>query len=403
MIPPSKSIINRFLIINSYEPEFLFQSNTQADDVVKMKSALADFSKGELADCGSAGTTLRFMAMRVSRRAGSHHLRGSLRLFERPHNEIVSILHQLGCEAELRLQRLTIRGRGWQVPESGLVIDRTQSSQFASALLLNSWGLPKPLKISFGGGEEDAVSNGYFSMTLAVVKQAGMCFLSESPNEIVVAPECRVKAQFAEAEPDLSSAFAVAALAAVSGKAEILDFPKSSLQPDVAFVEILEQMGCQIQRTESSLFVEMPESHLRAISCDLNNSPDLFPVLAVLCALAKGTSRLHGAPHLEHKESARITKSAELVRLMGRKVRPIDGGLEIDGVERSERDLRTSSGAAPARPGIQSFNPDHDHRLAMAAAVARAAGAAIDILHPEVVNKSFPTFWEIEGSRKCEP
>ena len=101
--------------------------------------------------------------------------------------------------------------------------------------------------------------------------------------------------------------------------------------------------------------------------------------------MADGTSRLFGAPHLAHKESDRIAKTAELVKALGRRARAIEGGLEIEG-----RSLLR----APFVRAIH-FDTDHDHRLAMAAAVAKAAGAQIELTDRNVVTKSFPGFWEI--------
>src|SRR6185437_12816288 len=92
-------------------------------------------------------------------------------------------------------------------------------------------------------------------------------------------------------EPDLSSAFAVAAIAAVGGRAEIQDFPKRSLQPDSIFVKVLSDMGAKLRHESGTLIVEKSKL-MRGIDVDLTNCPDLFPVLAVLCALTGGPSEI---------------------------------------------------------------------------------------------------------------
>ena len=374
-IPASKSILNRLLVIQSYAPEVVVTGDSDADDVAKMRNALKQVLRGEPADCGAAGTTLRFLALRASRLPGTHHLSGTLRLFERPQTEISRLIAQLGCEAEIRLQRLTVRGQGWTKPEGDVVIDRSVSSQFASALFLNAWELPFDLSVRFTG---DRVSESYFDMTLELLRRAGMT-IEVSGESYVVKAGSRVMARSLQAEPDASSAFAVAAVGvARGGLVEIENWPVASLQPDAIFTKLLRRMGCQVSLTGDVLRIE-GAGELSPLDFNLKDAPDLFPVLAVLCALARGRSRLYGAPHLAHKESDRIGKIAELIKSLGRKVKVLPDGLEIEG--------------GVGFPPHFRFSTDHDHRLAMAAAVARAAGADLEIQEPRVVDKSFPGFW----------
>lgn len=385
LIPASKSILNRLLVLQSFAPDLLIEGDSAAEDVVKMKSALASLSRGEPADCGAAGTTLRFLALRASRRPGTHHLSGTLRLFERPQGEIKSVLAQLGSDVEVGPQRMTIRGEGWKIPSDGIRIDRSVSSQFASGLFLSAWDLPKPLRVRFEG---DAVSEGYLDMTLALTERFGLV-LDRSGSEIVIAAGSKPKAGPVRAEIDVSSAFAVAAVAVAKGqRAEFLHWPAKSLQPDAGFSSLLARMGCQIEEANENgvnvLKVGAPVTRLEPVDCNLTDCPDLFPVLATLCAFAKGKSTLRGAPHLAHKESNRIAKSQELVSKLGRKCVAIDGGLEIHGAHVADKPLASFA-----------YDVDHDHRLAMAAAVAEAFGAEVRVSQPNVVAKSFPEFWDI--------
>ena len=382
-IPASKSILNRLLILNSFESGLHIDGESHADDVSKMKAALGHLMRGEVADCGAAGTTLRFLALRASRIAGNHNLSGSLRLFARPQGEIDRILSQLGCQIQFGPQRVTIRGNGWVIPPGGIRIERSISSQFASALILSAWDLPSALRIYFDGS---AVSLGYLQMTLDLVRQAGMEWFVDSDGALVLPAGARVKPGVFVVEPDLSSAFAVAGLAAVDGRAEFLYWPTPSLQPDAVFASILNDMGCAVSSSDGILTV-VGGTALRPVEVALKDAPDLFPVLAVLCALAGGRSRLRGAPHLIHKESNRVEKTAELVKAMGRKVIVSADGMEILG--------SVTTRAQNAMTRAFDYDSDHDHRLAMAAAVARRAGFPVRILKPDVVNKSFPEFWSI--------
>jgi 3-phosphoshikimate 1-carboxyvinyltransferase len=138
-------------------------------------------------------------------------------------------------------------------------------------------------------------------------------------------------------------------------------------------------MGCSVSISAGAVSVRGP-TRLKAVHCDLGDAPDLFPVLSALCAIADGESILDGAPQLAHKESDRLSKSEELVRLMGAEVHRVQGGLSIRGTQK-----RTNF----------RFHPDHDHRMAMAAACARRAGYGVEIEDIDVVDKSFPGFWKI--------
>lgn len=380
-LPASKSILNRLLVIRSYFPELQIQGDSNCDDVRLMKQALSDLQAGREIQTGSAGTVLRFMALRASRVPGQHRLIGHPRLFQRPQAELVRILKQLGVDAQLTADSLEIKSEGWRLQGDTLLVPFERSSQFATGVLLNAWDLPFDLYVSLGGKK---VSEGYWRMTTELSTQAGMK-IDYWDSDFRVPRQQKVSVATLHAEMDVSSAFALAAVAAVSGTASFQEFPVRGLQPDVGFTEILERMGVPISSVASTLKVERAKK-LNAISANLKTMPDLFPVLAVLCALAEGESDLYGAPHLIHKESNRLGQIAQLIKNLGRQVLVKDDGLVIQGTEPIQ---------APG-PGL-TFDCDHDHRLAFAAAVLRAAGFQIQILNGEVVSKSFPEFWSILG------
>jgi 3-phosphoshikimate 1-carboxyvinyltransferase len=387
-VPASKSILNRLLIIQSFAKDLEVYGDSLCDDVVRMRSALRQVLdiRGENANCGAAGTTFRFLALRASRVPGRHVLVGTHQLRSRPQGALLEIMQALGVTASLMDQGLLIESRGWKKPTKPLRVDRSHSSQFASAILLNAWNLDFQLELEFPASL-NAPSEGYFEMTKSLVQAAGMRLMSDGSRTIVPL-NSQVTASSLHAEPDLSSAFSLAAVAVASqGQSHFKTFPRSSLQPDAVFPELLKAMGVIID-TSHGLFVK-GQPNLRPIKWNLQDCPDLFPVLSVLCALAKGRSVLYGAPHLAHKESNRIESTAKLLRGLG-----VQFNLRADGIE--------IDGRGTILKNEQEFDPLHDHRLAMAAAVANASGARIRILYPSVVDKSFPEFWTIveQGQRK---
>jgi 3-phosphoshikimate 1-carboxyvinyltransferase len=380
-LPASKSMLNRLLLIQSYFPQLHVQGESEADDVRFMRVAVADLAAGkEDIYTGSAGTVLRFMALRASRRPGRWRLTGEERLFQRPQDELLRILKQVGVSARLLPNALEIEGEGWHLHGDTLLVPFERSSQFASSVLLNAWDLPFDLYVSLGGRK---VSEGYWRMSTRLAEQLGMR-LDFWDSDFRVPRGQKVLLSTASAEIDVSSAFALAAVAAVSGSATFLDFPNPSLQPDAGFVAVLERMGVPIGFQGQTLKVERAR-RLNGVAVNLKTMPDLFPVLAVLAALAEGESELYGAPHLVHKESNRLQRLADLLRELGREVE-----VKVDGLR--------LSGPALKPPGCEIiFDCDGDHRLAFAGAVLRAAGFALRLRQSDVVRKSFPEFWSILG------
>lgn len=381
-------MLNRLLLVQSYFPDLRIEGDNDCDDVREMRQAVRDLGTGLDLQVGAAGTVLRFMALRASRLPGRHRLVGDPRLFARPQSELIKVLRQLDVRAELGPSSLEIESSGWRMHGDMLHVASDQSSQFASAVLLNSWDLPVDLFVSLGGRR---VSEGYWRMSVRLAEQLGMR-IDFGDHEFRVPRRQKTVIDSAVAEIDLSSAFALAGVAAVSGQATFLEFPDPSLQPDAAFVSILERMGVPVEIVGGSLHVKQA-AHLRGVRASLTSTPDLFPVLAVLCAFAEGESELIGAPHLVHKESDRLGQLAEWTRQLGREVTVLPDGLRIAG----ER-----PGLAKLRQTRLRWDCKGDHRLGFAAAVARAQGASLEILHPEAVSKSFPEFWDIVGAPVSE-
>jgi 3-phosphoshikimate 1-carboxyvinyltransferase len=124
---------------------------------------------------------------------------------------------------------------------------------------------------------------------------------------------------------------------------------------------------------------------MKSVDWDLFQSPDLFPVLAVVCSWANGVSKLYGAPHLALKESNRIQKVADLFNLLGVQHEILEDGMIIHGNPHQTLKKKIV------------FNPDQDHRMVMAAALMKLKGHDITVEHPEAINKSFPEFWGMIG------
>lgn len=381
----SKSLMNRALIVQSYNPEIVIRGDSQSDDVKLMKRALVNLKKGiKTFECGEAGTVLRFLMLRLSRQKGEWFLKGRSRLLSRPINGLSQLLIDLGIKIETTPQGVHLETLDWAIPNH-LNIDAEKSSQFASGVLLNAWNLPRDLHFSLTPHQ---VSGAYFQMTVNLVEHFGMKIDKISELEYFIPKNSQPLSRDLEIEPDLSSCFALVACAALSGQLMIDNFPMNSWQPDVFFIELLKRMEIPFRQEHGQLLVGEADV-IKPIECDLTNTPDLFPVLAVLLARADGTSRITGIDHLVYKESNRLENAKKLLSILGREYSFADHVFKIHGK------------AEPFKVKAD-FDPDEDHRMAMAAQVANFAGAQLHITNRSVVTKSFPEFWDITGDA-CTP
>lgn len=401
-LPPSKSLLIRHLLLTLYEPRIEIPILSACHDVVVMQRtcaglrSAAEVSTPREVQCGEAGLVLRLLLGYAARRGGDYRFIGAPRLFDRPHGPLLSALRALGAridsESTPRGPALRLSSSGFVEPAAPLAFLGALSSQFQSSLILNAWGLPFALCLRC---DAEPVSQGYLDMSIDVARRFGMTVEIEprgAETWLRIPPEQRPQPGTCSAEADLSSAFAVAAVAAVAGRAEIENFPAHSLQPDRAFVELLQAMSVPCELGDFGLRVGTSAA-LRPLEADLGGSPDLFPVLAVLCALADGRSRLYGAPQLRGKESDRVATTATLLGALRRRVIPHDDGMEIFGQPISEADRRQ-----PA-----AFDAGSDHRLVMAAAVAARAGFPLAVSGVAAVAKSFPEFLSIIGINLTNP
>lgn len=348
---------NRLLLLASFLEEPLPKFRSQAKDIVELRESLERLLQGESEfHISEGGTTFRFLLVRLSRTPGKFKIFAAPRLLERPHQVLYEGLEKLGVTVQVEKDHVLVEGQGWLPPSQSLAIDCTLSTQYASAFLLSSKNLDFTFELE----------------TLNLQRSLPYWQMTTSLFEAETLPVC---------ELDMSSAFSVAAVAAVNQGVIIKNFPEKSLQADFVFVDTLERMGVEIEKSEDLKIT--PQRSLKSIEVDLEKCPDLLPVLSALCAFAAGESVLKNIGHVRFKESDRLAKSIELIEKAGARAFHQEENLHI-------------IGNSQLTPGEEfTFDPDQDHRMAMAAAVFMAAGWKIDLQEPQVVEKSFPDFWQV--------
>jgi 3-phosphoshikimate 1-carboxyvinyltransferase len=381
----SKSWMNRALIIKYFNKNIKINGRSSSEDVIKLKEAIESIEKSFEFDLGQGGTSFRFFIFLISRLSGSFTLKAHERLLQRPQQEVTSVLKQLGVSAEYFGDKWILKSGGWKNPSTPVVVSAELSSQFVSGLLLSAWSLDFDLTVEV---HKPVTSYSYLAMTIDVLQKSGMKIdfaESETCFRYSIAQNQKAKTDVLISELDVSSAFSLAAAGVANGNVQITNWNSGSSQPDIVFLEFFKQMNIAYSLSSGILSIAK-HNNWKSADFNLQNSPDLFPVLAVLTALADGTSKLFGAEQLKYKESNRIQKTHELLSATGFKCELLNDGLIIHG-KSSHQNLNTAV----------VFNPDHDHRMAMAAALLKLKGYNITIQSPEVVKKSYPKFWSDVG------
>lgn len=385
-IESSKSLMNRALIVKSFFPELRIKGKSSCDDVQNLAKSLEQMAYHPKVPLltGYGGTTFRFLIARLTREVGSFSVNVPRKLQSRPHEPLLEALKRLGAQLQWTPKGIEIQSKGWSMPEGRVNVGAKESSQFLSALVLSSWQLEKNLSLQF---TTPVASESYLKMTLDFLRSLGMEINSSQDGLIKIPSGQRLIVDSYDCEPDMSSCFAVAAFAAINGRCQIQSFPKVSLQPDFKFISIFQKMGIPVECTNGSLIVQSSES-LQPLSIDLGETPDLFPVLSVLASQASGKSTFTGLENLIHKESNRLQKTAELLTLMKVEYQ-WDGGRSfiVHGKSKTQNHLDEKNNLKA------SFDPDEDHRMVMAAALAKKIGFPIEILDAHHVAKSFPNFF----------
>jgi 3-phosphoshikimate 1-carboxyvinyltransferase len=349
----------------------------------------------------NSGTTMRFLTALVSLGHGRYRLDGVPRMRERPIEDLLDALRQLGVAA------YSEKGNGCPpvVVEAdglngGLVqIRGNLSSQFLSGLLLAAPFADDPVTIEVDG---TLVSDSYVAMTLKMLEQFGFRVLeSRAPVRFrVISHRSRRRdveyqdrveaAAFQEGfnplrhtwlrdypvEPDASAAgYFWAAAAITGGEVTVPGLTMQSLQGDVLFLDVLEEMGCQVMQAEGGLTAR--GGPLSGVDVDMNDISDCVMTLAAVACFAEGPTTIGNVAHIRHKETDRLHALATELRRVGAQVDESADGLRI-----------TPGPLHGAR--IETYN---DHRMAMSMALIGLRIPGLVIHNPGCVAKTYPEFF----------
>jgi 3-phosphoshikimate 1-carboxyvinyltransferase len=334
---------------------------------------------GGTVDAGSSGTTARFLTALAAVGAEPTLLDGSPRLRERPMGELVEALAALGGSIQAAPGGvLPVRAGGTKIAGGAVAVAGTRSSQFASALLLAAPAFERGLVLTIPAPR---VSFPYVLLTLEVLEAFGATIARPDDETIVVSPQ-RLRGRSFEIEGDHSSAsYLFAATAILGGRVSIRGLRIDSAQADARFLRDLASLGCEVTDQGPGGVAVSASGRVPAFSWNLADAPDLAPTAAALALFAEGPCELTGLDHLRLKESDRLAIIAENLARLGARASVDGGSLSITPPRRGE--------ARGARIEVA-----HDHRIAMAFAVAGLAIPGVELQDRDAVGKSYPRFWD---------
>jgi 3-phosphoshikimate 1-carboxyvinyltransferase len=326
--------------------------------------------------CGESAATLRFMTAICSTIPGRHKLIGGPSLSRRPVGPLVNALQKLGVKVTAdKSNTLPVEIDGETFQGGTTEIPGNVSSQFISALLLVSPLAQKEVTIKL---TTPLTSRPYVDMTLWCLKKFGINVKGKN-GSFVVQPQKYIPTSI-EIESDWSSASYFLALGALSDEGVIIhNLNSQSLQGDRVMLDFLRKMSVSVNIHGTDVTVK--HHQLKGIRADLLNCIDLLPTIAVLAALAKGTTELTGIKQARLKESNRVATIKEGLNKLNVAVAEEENRLTING-----------GLSAPPKPVV--INSYNDHRIAMAFSVLGAAYGNIVIDSAECVAKTFPAYWD---------
>ena len=405
--PGSKSITNRALVcaaladgqslligaLDSEDTRVMIEALRQLGIAVERDSAAATI---RIAGCGgrvparnaelyvaNSGTTVRFLAAMLTLGHGVFRLDGAPRMRQRPIEDLLAALRQLGADAvsELGSGCPPVVIRAGRLAGGRAIVAGDISSQFLSALLMAAPYASSPVQLAVEG---ELVSRPYLDMTLAVMASFGVSVRAGEPCRFqIAAPQC-YRARRYEIEPDASAAsYFFAAAAITQGEITVEGLTQSSIQGDVAFCECLRRMGCEVRcHADRITVVGRP---LHGIEADMNAISDTVQTLGAVALFAEGATVIHGVGHIRHKETDRIHALATELRKLGATVEERDDGLKI-------------------KPGVlrgAAIDTYDDHRMAMSMALAGLVVPAVVIRNPACTAKTYPQFFrDLESLRR---
>ena len=400
----------------------------------------------------SAGTAARFLTVALAFAGGNYYLDASEQMRKRPMEPILKILEKLNVKfrynneayhfpfelnsqfAEDGAQKDRIQKDGIHKIEaeenrcrnhvtqeenemSEITIDTNLSSQFASALLMAACLLQTGLRIHLTGSR---TAGSYIKMTLAMMKQFGI-HVEHSENCYVIAHQVGWGLAEYVVEPDVSAAcYFYAMVPLLKTSVIVRNVKENSLQGDIQFLNVLEQMGCRKEETPEGIRLMMKDSEMHGVDISMKDFSDQTMTLAAIAPFADCVTRIRNIGHIRFQESDRIhailaelqrmgVRCEEVPEIDGIQIFPLENGQEdqnvsiIDKVRLEnnkgdmERQRKRNEVVETEREStiIETYD---DHRIAMAFTLVGLKTGNIAIKNPGCCRKTFENYFSVIDS-----
>ncbi len=331
---------------------------------------------GAYFSCSESGLSIRMFTPIAALSSSAITITGSGSLLTRPMNFFDKILPQLGVSILSDNGKLPLTVHGPLLPKD-ILVDGSLSSQFLTGLLIAfAKAAKKPVTITVS----NLKSKPYIDLTLQMMEHFGYKVENNNYEFFLIKPINHSTTQLMNytIEGDWSGAAFLLVAGAIAGKITVRGLDVFSTQADRAILQALMMSKAVISITAKEITVE--PATLQPFNFDATDCPDLFPPLVALAAYCKGTSVIQGVSRLAHKESNRaLTLQQEFLKM----------GVSI----KLQDDLMLVEGGAALKGG--ALHSHHDHRIAMAVAVAALkAEGETTIDEAEAIDKSYPAFYE---------
>lgn len=400
-VPGSKSLTNRALVVaalatgQSTLRSALFSDDTEAclDGLVRLGIGIeAEPAHARIAvegaggtipaataelDVRYSGTTARFLTAVAAAGRGVYRFDGAQRMRERPMGDLPAVLAAAGASFRFAGEpgHLPFEIHAAGLPAGRIEMSAAHSSQPVSALLLCAPAAAGATTIVVDG---PVPSEPFIDLSVRVMRDFGVEVGRPHPGVFEIGAEAGYRGRDYHVEPDATNAsYFLAAAAVTGGSVCVRGLAADSSQGDIACVDILRQMGCEVRQDASGITVTGPE-RLRGVELDLNAVSDLTPTFAAIAPFADAPVTIRNVAHIRVQETDRIAALTAELRRMGATVEECPDGLRIE----------------PSRLAPAAIRTYQDHRMAMAFAVTGLRVPGLTILEPGCAAKTFPDFFE---------
>ncbi|OHU88056.1 MULTISPECIES: 3-phosphoshikimate 1-carboxyvinyltransferase [Pseudoalteromonas] len=405
-LPGSKSLSNRILLLAALaEGTTEVHNLLDSDDIRHMLGALEqmgvdvtlnqDKTVATVKGCagklqtpqqplflGNAGTAYRPLTAVLAATQGVYELIGEPRMEERPIGHLVDAMQALGADIQYlkNPDYPPLRINGKSLSGGEVEIDGSISSQFLTALLMASPLFAGDTCIRIKG---ELVSKPYIDITVGVMAHFGVNVINDNYQTFSVkGGQTYQSPKRIMVEGDASSAsYFIAAAAIAGGEVEINGVGKQSVQGDIDFAKVMEQVGAKIDWHDEKLVVR--KGALRGVDIDANAIPDAAMTLATVALFADGPTAIRNIYNWRVKETDRLAAMATELRKIGAEVVEGHDFIEI---------------TPPSTIHLTDIDTYNDHRIAMCFSMVAVGGHEVIINDPGCTAKTFPTYFDVLAS-----